>query len=52
MKTSTKVILLLLLATTPVYAQQSETETTRVDDGVYQFRYRGHNTFFVVTSER
>lgn len=30
-------------------AQAPEFETTRIADGVYQFRFRGHNGFFVVT---
>lgn len=32
-------------------AQAPEMETTQVGDGVYQFRYRAHNNFFVVTSD-
>lgn len=31
--------------------QDREFETTRLDQGVYQFRYRTHNTIFVVTSD-
>jgi len=31
-------------------AQQSLFETTPVADGVYQFRFQGHNTLFAVTS--
>ncbi len=32
-------------------AQAPESETTMLGDGIYQFRYRAHNGFFVVTSE-
>jgi glyoxylase-like metal-dependent hydrolase (beta-lactamase superfamily II) len=32
-------------------AQAPESETTRIGDGVYQFRFRSHNNVFVVTSE-
>ncbi len=31
------------------FAQAPEFETTRVGDGVYQFRFQSHNGFFVVT---
>ena len=34
---------------TPVIAQ--DFETTRIADGVYQFRYQGHNGFLVVTDD-
>ena len=30
---------------------QADYETTRIADGVYQFRYQGHNGFFVVTDD-
>lgn len=32
-------------------AQANEYETTRIADGVYMFRYRSHNSMFVVTGE-
>lgn len=32
-------------------AQAPEFETTRLADGVYQFRFRSHNGFFVVTDD-
>lgn len=36
----------------PAAAQERpEFETTEIADGVYQFRFRAHNTFFVVTPE-
>lgn len=34
-----------------VAAQPPEYETTKIADGVYQFRYRAHNAFFVVTGD-
>lgn len=46
-----KILLLTLLTVTPVFAQQPDFETTAVGDEVYQFRYQGHNTFFVVNDE-
>ncbi|MFQ5703994.1 MAG: MBL fold metallo-hydrolase [Gemmatimonadales bacterium] len=33
------------------HAQDREFETTRLDEGVYQFRYKTHNGFFVVTAD-
>ena len=36
-----------ILSATSALAQ-AEYETTRIADGVYQFRYQGHNGFFVV----
>lgn len=41
----------LVIAAPTVSAQQPEYETTRIADGVYQFRFRAHNGFFVVTDE-
>lgn len=35
----------------PAGAQQPPYETTRVADGVYRFRWQGHNTMFVVTTD-
>ncbi|GIW53053.1 MAG: hypothetical protein KatS3mg081_2408 [Gemmatimonadales bacterium] len=32
-------------------AQAPEYETTRIADGVYQFRYRTHNAFFVIAGD-
>ncbi len=43
-------VALVLLPQTSV-AQVPEFETSRIADGVYQFRYRGHNGLFVVTSD-
>jgi cyclase len=37
------------LAAAPLTAQQPQFETTTIADGVYQFRWQGHNAFFVVT---
>ncbi|HEU4720707.1 MAG TPA: MBL fold metallo-hydrolase [Gemmatimonadaceae bacterium] len=37
------------LAAAPLGAQQPRFETTTIVDGVYQFRWQGHNAFFVVT---
>jgi glyoxylase-like metal-dependent hydrolase (beta-lactamase superfamily II) len=33
------------------YAQQPDYETTRLAEGVYQFRYQSHNAMFVATGE-
>lgn len=38
-----------LLCTASLVAQAADYETTRIADGVYQFRWQGHNGFFVVT---
>ena len=49
-----KHLLILLLHVSLVSsagAQAPESETTSLGDGIYQFRYRAHNGFFVVTSE-
>ena len=43
-------IAVTVLSATSVLAQ-GEYDTTRIADGVYQFRYQGHNGFFVVTSD-
>lgn len=42
-----------LLVAAPISgaAQEPEYETTRIADGVYQFRWRSHNGFFVVTGD-
>src|SRR5688572_33215679 len=37
------------LLAAPLAAQQPRFETTTIADGVYQFRWQGHNAFFVVT---
>jgi cyclase len=37
------------LASAPLAAQQPRFETTQIADGVHQFRWQGHNAFFVVT---
>jgi glyoxylase-like metal-dependent hydrolase (beta-lactamase superfamily II) len=37
------------LAAAPLAAQQRQFETTTIADGVHQFRWQGHNAFFVVT---
>jgi cyclase len=42
-------VVLSSLATAPAVAQQAPYETTRIAEGVYQFRWQGHNGFFVVT---
>ena len=39
----------VLLASTTAAGAQENYETTRIADGVYQFRWVGHNGFFVVT---
>ena len=44
-------ILAAILGSGPARAQPAEHETTRIADGVYQFRYRSHNTLFVVTGD-
>ncbi len=41
----------LVLVPTALAAQQPQFETTRIADGVYQFRWQSHNSFFVVTNE-
>lgn len=41
-------VLVLALASTPLVAQQTPYETTRVADGVYRFRWQSHNGLFVV----
>ena len=37
------------LVAAPLAAQQPQFQTTPIADGVYQFRWQGHNAFFVVT---
>ncbi len=44
-------IFLALLPGADVAAQAAEYETTQIGDGVYQFRFRSHNGFFVVTDQ-
>ncbi|MFQ5891008.1 MAG: MBL fold metallo-hydrolase [Gemmatimonadota bacterium] len=44
-------LLIALLPDAAAPAQQPEFETTRIADGVYRFRYRFHNSLFVVTPE-
>jgi glyoxylase-like metal-dependent hydrolase (beta-lactamase superfamily II) len=41
--------LTLVVAAASSGAPQAPYETTRVAEGVYRFRWQGHNTFFVVT---
>jgi glyoxylase-like metal-dependent hydrolase (beta-lactamase superfamily II) len=41
--------LALVLATASSGAQQAPYETTRIAEGVFRFRWQGHNTLFVVT---
>ena len=41
--------LLGVLAATDAGAQTADFETTRIADGVFQYRWQGHNGFFVVT---
>jgi glyoxylase-like metal-dependent hydrolase (beta-lactamase superfamily II) len=43
------VFIAVSLAAAPLLAQQPNFETTRIADGVHQFRWQGHNAFFVVT---
>ncbi|HSA56264.1 MAG TPA: MBL fold metallo-hydrolase [Gemmatimonadaceae bacterium] len=45
----TVVVQLLTLAGLVLAAQQPPYETTRVAEGVYRFRWQGHNAMFVVT---
>ena len=40
----------LVLAAASSGVQQASYETTRVAEGIYKFRWQGHNTLFVVTS--
>ncbi len=40
-----------VLTAAPLAAQQPPFETTAITEGVYQFRWHGHNGFFVVTEE-
>ncbi len=51
MRSTLAILLLALLTVFPAAAQQDTSETTRVGDGVYRFRYQNHNTFFVVTGD-
>lgn len=44
-------ILLVSLVPSLGAAQPPEHETTKIADGVYQFRYRAHNAFFAVTGD-
>ncbi len=43
--------LLLALSVPGLEAQGPEFETTQIADGAYQFRFRSHNGFFVVTDD-
>ncbi len=43
--------LLLTLCVPGLEAQGPEFETTQIADGAFQFRYRSHNGFFVVTDD-
>ena len=49
MNRSTVACLAILIAIAPASAQQAPWETTRVAEGVFKFRWQGHNTLFVVT---
>lgn len=40
-----------LWCTAPVAAQEQPFETTRIAEGVYQFRWQSHNGFFVITEQ-
>lgn len=44
-----RLVVLISFVTAPAVAQQAPYETTRIADGVYQFRWQSHNGFFVVT---
>lgn len=44
-------LLLLTLSATGLAAQEPDFETTPIADGAYQFRYRSHNAFFIVTGQ-
>ena len=44
-------LLSLLVFAQICFAQAPEFETTRIGDGVYQYRFQSHNGLFVVTSE-
>ncbi len=44
-------ILALVLLPISTVAQAPEYETSRIADGVYQFRWRAHNGFFVITDD-
>ncbi len=46
----TVVLLWLVTVSSDAGAQIPEFETTRLGEGIYQFRYQTHNNFFVVTS--
>ena len=51
MRSTLAILFLALLMVVPAMAQQATSETTRVGDDVYRFRYQNHNTLFVVTSD-
>ena len=40
-----------VVVTTALTAQAPPFETTRIGEGAYQFRWQGHNSFFVTSSE-
>ena len=44
-------VFMFSMLATALSAQAPSFETTRVGDGVYQFRWQAHNSFVVVTSE-
>ena len=44
-------VALVFLAFGTVAAQDGEYETREIADGVYMFRYRSHNSFFVLTGQ-
>lgn len=52
MELPSSVLLPLLLLPAGLGAQEPEYETSRVAEGVYQFRYRTHNAFFVVAEDQ
>ena len=49
MQLHTFIVIAASLAAAPLAAQQPRFETTTIADGVHQFRWQGHNAFFVVT---
>lgn len=51
MRAMVSTLLLTVMTVCTVAAQQPLFETTRIGEGVYQFRYQGHNAFFVATAD-
>ncbi len=45
------VVATLVVVTPGLVAQNAQFETTKIADGVYQFRWESHNSLFVVTSD-